>query len=168
MDEEDHFITYGFVSFIQLHGAIHQRSSFLSNRVARFAIYAAINSEKLNGKSFNVNEDVTSWSILWPQLAAEFGLKGVPPTQDTPVQVEKWRKANKSAWNELEKEHDLKPGVCDEGCVVPIDGLVASDMDRVYDNTARRMMGFEEKIDSVPAFKEAFRRFAVFKLIPPP
>ena len=116
--------------------------------------------------SFNVNEDVTSWSILWPQLAAMFGLKGVPPSQDEPVNAGKWGEANASAWEELRKQYDLKPGVLD-GCFVPVDGLLAFDMDRVYDNTARRAMGFEEKIDSVPAFEQAFQLFAQFKLIPP-
>lgn len=135
--------------------------------MARFAIFSAIDSERSNGKSFNVTEDATSWSIRWPQLAAVFGLKGVPPTQDAPVEVEKWAKANAGAWDELAKEYDLKPGAIDDGAWDFMVGMLAYDMDRVYDNTARRTFGFEEKVDSIPSFKQAFQYFVEFKQIPP-
>ena len=167
MVKEDQLVANGIVSLTQFYQTI--RRSFKVNplRVARFAIYSAINGEKFNDKSYNLTEDATSWSVRWPQLAAFFGLKGVPPTQDAPVEVEKWAKANAGTWEELAREFNLKPGGIENGVWDFMEGMLSFDMDRVYDNTARRTAGFNEKADSIPSFKQAFELFVQFKQIPP-
>lgn len=81
--------------------------------------------------------------------------------------MEKWVTANASAWEELEKEYDLKPGAIENAGWDMMDYMLSFDTDRIYDNTARRMMGFDEEADSIPSFKQAFQYFAQFKLIPP-
>ena len=59
----------------------HAHSNGSQDIFARFTIYASLYPELTAGKSFNI-ADVdypVSWSMVWPGIAAYFGLKGVGP-----------------------------------------------------------------------------------------
>lgn len=135
--------------------------------IARLSIHAALNSEKSTGKSYNITEDATTWSTRWPALAGAFGLKGVAPTSDAPVAVEKFVHSNARAWAELEREYGLKGGALEDGGWEFFEGMLSMDLDRVYDNSARRELGFDEQVDATRSTIQAFREFAQFKQIPP-
>lgn len=76
-------------------------------RIARLSIYAALNSDKTNGESYNITERKMSWNVRWPALAKVFGLIGVAPLRDTFVPVKDWIEDNKAVWDDIVIEHQL-------------------------------------------------------------
>lgn len=51
-------------------------------RIARLSIFAALNGDKSNGRSYNITEErPSSYEVRWPRFCALFGLVGVPPLQ---------------------------------------------------------------------------------------
>jgi len=68
-----------------------------------------------------------------------------------PVEVEKWMKANASAW-ELTKEFNLKPGTIENGAWGFMESMLSFDVDCVCDNTARRTAGFDQKVEKVAIY----------------
>lgn len=82
----------------------------------------------------------------------------------------KWATAHESAWKELEKEHNLKPGlVLEEAGWDFMDISLLLAYERVYDNTARvEQLGFvDEEVDFYASLERAWRDYAAFGHLPP-
>lgn len=142
--------------------------------LARFEIYAALNSDECGGgRSFNsCDGPVVTWKEKWPRICEYFGLKGAGPNaavgSGSAGSVEKFAKANEGVWHDIAAKHGLKTGIFEKYGWGFLDGAtIAFDFDRQYDMTAAREAGFTEHVDTVnDGFVLAFERMRKARIIP--
>jgi hypothetical protein len=97
----------------------HFHSDCSQDQLARFSIYASLKPEKTQGKALNI-ADVdypVSWEMVWPDIAAYFGLNGVRPLPSGQKETgEAWVKSHKDRWESWTKENGLRERVLDNTC----------------------------------------------------
>ncbi|KZP07370.1 hypothetical protein FIBSPDRAFT_841305 [Athelia psychrophila] len=133
---------------------------------ARFQIFASLRGGETHAQAYNIGTPPSSYAHKWPLLAGQFGLVGAPPAADEGIDVAAWVSAHRVEWEVLEKEHGLKAGVVEK---VGWDFLVilTIPVDREYDTSKARELGFREEMDLMAAYKEAWGLMAASKLLPP-
>lgn len=96
----------------------HLQSNISADQLGRFHIYTSLHPDKTAGKSFNIADvdEGFSWEMIWPGIAAYFGLKGVGPVAKGELSGEEWVKAQKPIWESWTKEKGLRPKVLDNTC----------------------------------------------------
>jgi len=138
---------------------------------ARQTIFLALHPETCgNGEAFNVASTLTwhTWEQKWADICAYFGLKGIPPNEHS-KRVRDFIGEHVKEWDELEKEHGLKPGVAVSDMRQPgfeIGQLEISDFDRNFDMSKLREAGCEEECDTMGTWKPIFDRMRQAKIIP--
>ncbi|KAI9729776.1 MAG: hypothetical protein M1818_008390 [Claussenomyces sp. TS43310] len=126
--------------------------------LARFHIFASMHPDRVDRQAFNVADGaVESWETLWAGIAGYFGLKGVPPKPGV-VSGADWMLQHKTEWSAWEKELDLKPGVLEATNWEFMKFIMLVPVDRQYDLSRMREVGFLEKINTVTGYQLAFAR----------
>lgn len=139
--------------------------------LAKQEIFCALHPEQCGwGKAFNAADgNVTRWCEKWPKLCAYFGLRGVPPDEETKKlgTAKQFVNAHQKTWQELVKEHGLKEGIMEKYSWGFMDGTMGHfDFDRQFDLSAIRAVGFEEEVDSSDGYRVAFDRMRAARIIP--
>lgn len=131
--------------------------------LAKFHLFASLNPEKVSGRVFNVADGIpeaVSWESIWPGICSYFGLKGIPP--DGSVKGLDWILSQKENWGKLEEENGLRKGSMEGTTWEFLEGVMGGktgeSVDRQYDLSAIRSVGFEEKVDTVKGYCVAFDR----------
>lgn len=124
--------------------------------LARFHIFASMHPDKVIWRAFNIaNGDVVSWAKVWPGICEYFGLKGVGPRDH--FSATKWILDRKDTWAEWEGKSGLKKGALEGTTWSFMDGVMgAAKVNREYDLSASREVGFTETMDTVKSFHVAF------------
>lgn len=97
----------------------HWQSNVSSDQLGRFHIYVSLHAEKTAGEAFNIADVDTpvSWEMVWPGIAADFGLKGAGPMLESEgLSGEKWVRAQSGIWGEWTRENGLRERVLDNTC----------------------------------------------------
>ena len=139
--------------------------------LARLEIYAALNQDKCGGgRAFNAADgEVARWLDVWPSICSYFGLVGEGPGSQ-PLGVEGFKdffQKNKPAWDKLVEEHDLKTGILEKYSWSFLWAVTTKmDVDRQYDLSACRSVGFDESVSTVKGYTISFDRMREAKIIP--
>lgn len=96
----------------------HLHSNISSDQLGRFHIYASLHPELTAGKAFNIADEDKglSWAMVWPGIAAYFGLEGVGPIEGEGESGEMWVMSNKSDWDRWTRENGLREKVLENAC----------------------------------------------------
>lgn len=122
---------------------------------AKFQIFAGLNGQKTAGQSYNMADEPATFETKWPAIAEIFGLEGVPPTSDKPIDIEAWVNSHKEKWTELEDKYGLKKGVV-ESTGWDFARVLSIPFDRPFDLTKVKETGFKDHVGVIAAFKETF------------
>ena len=140
--------------------------------VAKFHIFASLHPESTNGLAINVGDsEGISWEIVWPEVCAYFGLKGMGP-RDEVTDKEKlvgleWIMARKEQWGAWVKENGLKEGFVETASWDMFAGLLQYiPFDRNMDLKLSKKIGFGESSKTVDGYITAFERMREAKIIP--
>jgi hypothetical protein len=160
-----------------LEGASAFKSSWIAKRtdtsqdiLARFHLYASMRPDAVHTRAFNIADgipEVVTWEVVWPGICAHFDLKGVPP-DGTLKSPKAWMLEHKGEWARLEGERvqkALEATGWDFMDVVMGAAAGGKSVDRQYDLSACREVGFTEKVDTVAGYHIAFDR-ECFALMP--
>lgn len=132
--------------------------------ISRFEIYVALNPEKARGRAFNIADgQVSTWEKKWPALTSYFGLKGIAPDGKA-LPPDEFFKKNAGAWEEVVKKHGLVRR--DETSWWFLKAILGAGIDRPYDLTAARSIGFTEEIITVKGYTRDFDNMRGVKYIP--
>ncbi|KAI0028559.1 hypothetical protein K488DRAFT_89633 [Vararia minispora EC-137] len=145
-----------------------------ADHLARSAIWLSLREDgALSGRSFNVAVPPSTYADRWIDLAAAWGLEGIATGQEDSdptragAEVAKWIGEHASAWYALEREHGLHPGLLgmmDFGFLFAI----SIPVDRYHDCSAIKEAGWTEESQAAATYyREAWRRFAEAKILPP-
>jgi hypothetical protein len=151
-------------------GASTFKSAWVVKRVdtsqdilARFHLYASMHPDAVHARAFNIGDgipEVVSWELVWPGICAYFGLQGVPP-DGTLKSPKEWMLQRRGEWARLEGQKVQKAlGATGWDFMDVVMGAAAGgrSVDRQYDLSACREVGFEEKVDTVAGYHIAFER----------
>ena len=96
----------------------HLQSNISSDQLGRFHVYASLHPELTAGKAFNIADDDKgcSWAMVWPDIAAYFGLEGIGPVDGEGSSGEKWVMGKKSVWDEWTAKNGLREKVLNNTC----------------------------------------------------
>ena len=97
----------------------HWQSNISSDQLGKFHVYVSLHPEKTAGEAFNIADvdNPVSWEMVWPGIAAYFGLKWTGPIQESEgLSGEKWMRAQNEIWGKWTKENGLREGVLDNTC----------------------------------------------------
>jgi hypothetical protein len=142
-----------------------KRTDTSQDILAKFHLFASMHSDAVHTRAFNVADgipEVVSWEVVWPGICAYFGLKGVPPDGSMRSFAD-WMKERKGEWAEWEEKMGLKKGALDGTGWEFMDAVMGvssggKSVDRQYDLSACREVGFHEKVDTVEGYRVAFDR----------
>jgi len=141
------------------------------DQIAKFSIFASLHKEKSAGKAFNIadTDQGLSWENTWPGIAQWFGLVGGEPREDV-LSGEAWVKSTpiKSQWDAWTSSHHLRPKVLDNTCwefMSIVAGEYAS-INRQFDLSEARRIGYTETMDHVKGYHVAFERMRKAGIIP--
>ena len=97
---------------------MHFHSNCSQDQVARFSIFVSLREEKTAGKCYNIADvdHPVSWEMVWPGLAAYFGLVGVGPTAEGELSGEAWVRSHEDEWKTWETRYGLREGVVEKTC----------------------------------------------------
>jgi hypothetical protein len=147
-------------------------------QVANFSTHLATHSEEMeSGEAYNIsNGDVLSWSILWPEAASRFGLKGVGPEGEAHDDEAIGTAKESKDWSwPFDAEQDVKnfedsnqiqkgwAGMLSEVCFV---NTMRPAVDRILSLDKARKAGFERRDDTLAAFDKAWELFRNARIIP--
>lgn len=144
-----------------------------SDMIARQTLHISLNlTLSRKGEAFNVADarKPESWSTKWPQLCNYFGLKGVPPREDTGLEVRKYIQDHLDTWRAMEAKYNLREGIANSD--LTFRGfeyflLTQFDFDRQYDMTKMyTTTGFTEERSVMQAWGGTFDRMKAAKIIP--
>lgn len=147
-----------------------KRSDTSQDILAAFHVYASLNLERVAGKVINVaDEDFTTWEILWPEVCAYFGLKGVGPgaAKEGKLNGVEWVMAQKDNWGAWVEKNGLKEGFVENSSWDVLGAIFAWVVfDKQYDLSVSREVGFEESAPTIKGYLTAFDRMKEAKIIP--
>lgn len=87
-----------------------------SDMIARQTLHLSLTlPPSAKGEGYNVADAkyASNWEIKWPALCSYFGLKGIPPPVENPLEVRKYIKDNFETWQGLERKFGLATGKAD-------------------------------------------------------
>ncbi|KAI9166334.1 Short chain dehydrogenase sirQ [Paramyrothecium foliicola] len=151
------------------HGYNSTHSDTFQDILSKMEIFAALNPEKCgDGGVFNVADGNTvTWAQIWPKLCEHFGLVGGGPDSSAMAMLEFVEK-NKDVWKQIAKRHGLdEKRVEQQGWGHVHFMMVDFDFDRQYDLSKAREVGFNEQIDTVEGYIQAWKRMSDAKILPP-
>jgi hypothetical protein len=132
--------------------------------LAHFEIYAALNPDKAHGRAFNIADgEVLTWETKWPGIVSYFGLKGVGPDGKA-LPPDEFFKENAGVWDEVVKKNGLVKREETSWWFLKV--ILGAGIDRPYDLTAARSIGFTEKISTVEGYTRVFEKMREVKYIP--
>lgn len=125
-------------------------------------VSAGADREKVDGKAFNVADGhVVAWQDIWDGICKYFGLTGVGPGNAKTEERKgaKWMLDHRDEWERFEEENGLKKGLAESTTWDFMDAIVAgAKVDRQYDLSRIRSVGFEDEVPTVSAYHIAFER----------
>lgn len=136
--------------------------------IARFEIHAALNHDRCgNGESFNIADGaVVTWADKWPGLCKYFGLEGTGPETGTKKPSE-FIAEHRDKWDGVVASEKLKMNAAEKYQAPFLDFvMVMFDFDRQYSLDKVRSVGFEDKIDTVKGYTDAFDRLKAAGIVP--
>lgn len=139
------------------------------DNLARFTIFASLRPEESHTRAFNIaDEPIITWSQVWPELCAYFGLKGVgPDPSGQTLTGARWMLSHKHEWSAWVQKNNLKEGVLEATVWEFIDLLMTLfDFDKQLDLTEARGLGFKEEYDTMAGYRLAFSRMKQAHIIP--
>ncbi|KAI0311216.1 hypothetical protein OF83DRAFT_1177797 [Amylostereum chailletii] len=158
-------------------GASALNSESPASNLARLSIFLGLKDDRAShkGEAYNVGTAANSYAARWPQLAAEWGLKGVPAVQGSTavadfgkpaLEAERWARDRQDVWDGLVKQHGLKPGVLE---AIQFDFLfvMAVPENRDLDVGKMQEAGYTEEQDWLGAYREAWELWVQAKVLPP-
>ncbi|PVH73631.1 hypothetical protein DL98DRAFT_519818 [Cadophora sp. DSE1049] len=151
----------------------HIQSNISTDQLGRFHIFASLHPEQTAGKAFNIADEDggISFEMVWPGIAAYFGLEGIGPVEDGDMKGfsgEGWVRGQKAEWEAWTRESGLRAGVIENTCwsfITVVTGEY-STFDRDFDLSEARKIGFTETVDHVKGYHVAFDRMRAAKIIP--
>ena len=145
----------------------HLHNDTSQDILARFTIHASLSpSEQVDGKAFNIADEVVRWETVWPEICSYFGLKGVGPQSDKVTGAD-WVRGKKTEWAHWVEENGLQQGVLETtGWGFMMACLVFVMFDRHYDLTASKTIGFSEPRKTAEGYYVAFDRMRKARMIP--
>jgi hypothetical protein len=152
-----------------------KRTDTSQDVLARFHLFASMHADRVHARAFNVADgipEVVTWGGVWPGVCSYFGLQGVPP-DGTLRSPKEWMLERRGEWGRLGKgkpeEEKIQNALEATGWdfMDAVMGAAAGGMsvDRQYDLSACREVGFTEKVDTVAGYHIAFDRMC-FSLLP--
>lgn len=146
--------------------ALHTDTS--QDILARFHIFASLDPEKTAGRAFNVVDGpATTWSEVWPQVAAYFGLRGVAPgSSQSPFSAQRWMEDHRSSWAQWVSKYGLKEGALEGTSWKFMQDVIGIPFRRDYDASAAREIGFTEQRPHAEGYKMVFDDMRRAKIIP--
>ena len=139
---------------------------------ARETIHVCFAPTTKKGDAFNVADERNPhcWREKWPVLCSLFGLKGVKLSEQSPIEVRRYIKDNKSTWEAMEDKYGLRKGHADNERIFP--GfeyflLTQFDFDREYDmGKMYDVAGFKEERKAGETWGATFELMRRARLIP--
>ncbi len=127
----------------------------------------AATTEAGRNQAFNiVNGDIFRWRWLWPKLAADFGIKGVPcPARRMPLEPQLADAG--PTWAKIAAKHGLAEanlGKLASAWHTDLD--LGRDIEVVTDMTKSRLAGFHEYQPTLRSFLDLFARLRSERIIP--
>ena len=148
-----------------------KRTDTSQDILARFHLWASMHPERVDRRAFNVADGIleaVTWERAWPGVCAYFGLRGVPPDGSLRSSKE-WVLSRKGQWRRLGEgkvQQALEATGWDFMDAVMGAAAGGKSVDRQYDLSACRVVGFTEKMDTVRGYHIAFDRECFFLLLP--
>ncbi|CBX98937.1 hypothetical protein IAQ61_007455 [Plenodomus lingam] len=151
------------------------------DQLARFEIHLATHAEGLqSGEAFNVsNGDVLTWSKLWPEAAARFGLRGVGPEgageEEGKGEAEggakgatgwSWPLGDETTMKKWEEENQVQKGWGGNLSEVCFVNTMRPTVDRILSLDKAKKIGFEARDDTIAAFDKAWALFKKARILP--
>ncbi|KJZ77691.1 hypothetical protein HIM_02868 [Hirsutella minnesotensis 3608] len=140
----------------------------VSSRVlGRIAVHAALNPKTCGRKVINMADDAqpTTFSRVWPALAAWFGLVGVGPAGEAGLKPGEYVAKHKHLFGEMGLDKALSCGVGAGSAQLDAVGWWLK-FDRHLSLDRLRALGFEEQRDPVEGWLEAFQKLRDARIIP--
>jgi len=146
--------------------ALHTDTS--QDILARFHIYASTHPQQTTGRAFNVVDGpATTWSEVWPQLCAYFGLRGIAPeSSGEPFSAQKWMEDHRGEWSNWVARNGLKEGALEGTSWEFMQAVIGIPFRRDYDATAIREIGFTERRPHAEGYKIVFDDMRRARIIP--
>ncbi|KAK3374768.1 hypothetical protein B0H63DRAFT_256100 [Podospora didyma] len=132
-----------------------------------------------NGELYNVGDSppITglSWRDKWAPLCAAFGLVGVGPqatdesndNNQTSFSASQYMMLHQNEWDGFEAKHNLLPGIIRHTSWEFLEVMLSlASFDRQYDLSKFAEAGFQERVDVIQTYKEAFELMRAAKIIP--
>jgi len=129
------------------------------------AAYWAATEPRCANQAYNItNGDFFRWQHVWPAIAEVFDMTVAAPQPHAMVQF----MADKAPlWEEMVKEHGLKPHRFDEVVAWPFGDYVFNcDWDVMTSVTKSRQHGFHAVVDSAEMFRRLLARFRAERIVP--
>ncbi|KAE9371307.1 hypothetical protein N431DRAFT_545584 [Stipitochalara longipes BDJ] len=153
-----------------LESYMHLQSNISSDQLGRFHIYASLHPDLTAGKAFNIADEDKglSFAMVWPGIAAYFGLEGVGPVEREGRSGEKWVMEKRGEWDEWTRKNGLREKVLEKTCwdFMTVVAGEYSTFDRDFDISEARRIGFTESVDHIKGYHIAFDRMRAAKIIP--
>jgi hypothetical protein len=136
--------------------------------LGNFNVHIARKQNVTNGEAFNIaNKPVTSWDILWPQLASYWGLKGVAPIGHHGIpDAASWVLDNMDRVKGWEEKYSLKSGRLFKIPWRYFHWALSMPFDRYLDLTRCEQSGFEEHEEHKKSFETAWKHMQNANLLP--
>ena len=132
--------------------------------LARAAVWMAEEPRCAN-QGFNVvNGDFPRWADLWPQFAANFGMRAGAPRN---IRLADYMADKGAVWDSLVKQYGLRPTKLDTIALWAYgDYQLRPEWDIKSSMTKARALGFGEALDSGAIFAQHFAHYRAAKIIP--
>ncbi|KAN0096263.1 hypothetical protein V8E51_015068 [Hyaloscypha variabilis] len=157
------------VGFVPNHNSMNLAEPIALYFLGRFHIYASFHPELTVGKAFNIADEDNGliFEMVWPGIAAYFGLEGVGPVEGEEVSCEKWVLGKKGEWDEWTRKNWLREKVLQKTCwdFMTVVAGEYSTFDRDFDLGEARRIGFTESVDHVKGYHIALDRMRAAKII---
>jgi len=116
-------------------------------------------------QAFNVvNGDYPRWSELWPDFAANFGMKAGTPQN---IKLEHWIKDKGPVWAAIVKKHHLRVSDVQQLALWPYgDYQLRPQWDVMSSMEKARKLGFQDAVDTPTMFRKQFENYRTLKVIP--
>lgn len=146
--------------------ALHTDTS--QDILARFHIFASLHPQETSEKAFNVVDGpATTWSEVWPEVCAYFGLRGIAPeSKGEPFSAQKWMESHEGDWAAWVQKNGLKEGALQGTSWNFMQDVIGIPFRRDYDASASRSIGFTEQRPHAEGYKIVFEDMRRARIIP--
>ncbi|KAK3115278.1 hypothetical protein LTR53_005549 [Teratosphaeriaceae sp. CCFEE 6253] len=145
--------------------ALHTDTS--QDILARFHILASLKPGETSERAFNVVDGpATTWSEVWPEVCAYFGLRGAGPVDGEPFSAKSWMEGHQGEWSSWVSTNGLKGGALEGTSWKFMQDVIGIPFRRDYDPSASRTIGFGEERAHAIGYTNTFDDMRRARIIP--